>query len=179
MWTVQPSVIPQNRNVERKSKNFPFIMAYTSRPSMPTTCDRTSSIHPLTTDVDMPTFPLTKNWTGWTLYCASQVPDRTELLVPSHAAAALVTSTVSATTASLTSLQLMMGWCLSIQNLRCAERKLWQHQGPKRRNLQINFRRNQGNRERNTFPHLLVYLCKIAPLGASNCKLQIPMNQTS
>ena len=135
MWTVQPSVIPQNRNVERKSNIFPFIMAYTSRPSVPTTCDRTSSRHPLTTDVDMPTFPLTKNWTGWTLCCASQGPQWTELLVPSNAAAALAASTASTTTASLTSLQLMMGWCLSVQNLRCTGAKKNPRQGPIRSNL--------------------------------------------
>ena len=105
MWTVQPSVIPQQQSVERKSNIFPFIMAYTSRPSVPTTCDRTSSRHPLTTDVDMPTFPLTKNWTGWTLCCASQGPEWTKLLVPSNAAAAHWYSGLSITTASLTSSQ--------------------------------------------------------------------------
>ena len=114
MWTVQPSVIPQDNNVERKSNIFPFIVAYTSRPSV----DRTSSRHPLTTDVDKPTFPLTKNWTGWTLCCASQGPEWTELLVPCNASGALATSTVS-TTASLTSLQLMKNWCLSFQIVRC------------------------------------------------------------
>ena len=80
-------------------------MAYTSRPSVPTTCDRTSSRHPLTTDVDMPTFPLTKNWTGWTLCCASQGNEWTKLLVPSNAAAAHWYSGHSVTTASLASSQ--------------------------------------------------------------------------
>ena len=98
-------MIPQNHNVERKSNIFPFIMAYTSRPSVPTTCDRTSSRHPLTTDVEMPIIPLTKNWTGWTLCYASQGPEWTELLVPSNAAAALWYSGLSVTTASLTSSQ--------------------------------------------------------------------------
>ena len=105
MWNVQPSVIPQNHSVERKSTIFPFIVAYTSRPSVPMTCDRTSSRHPLTTDVDMPTFPLTKNWTGWTLCCASQGPDWQTLLVWTNAAAAFWYSGLSVTTASLTSSQ--------------------------------------------------------------------------
>ena len=127
-------MIPHNNNVEHKSKIFPFIVAYTSKPSVPMTCDRTSSRHPLTTDVDEPAFPLTKNWTGWTLCCASKVPDWTQLLAPSNAAAALATSTVS-TTASLTSLQLMKNWCLSVQRWRSTGRTKILRQGPIRSNL--------------------------------------------
>ena len=136
-------MIPQDNNVELESNIFPFIVAYTSRPSVPTTCDRTSSRHPLTTDVDEPVFPLTKNWTGWTLCCASQGPEWTELLVPCNAAAALATGTGS-TTASLTSLQLMKNWCL-LPDRALHERKQRQHQDPKRRNVQNTSWRNEIN----------------------------------
>ena len=111
---------PCRRQRELKSTIFPCNIAYTSRPPVPMTCDRISSRPPLTTDVDLPTFSFTKNWTfgtGWNSR-ASKVPDWTQLLAPSNAATALVASTVSTTTAFLTSLRLMMGLCLSVQSWR-------------------------------------------------------------
>ena len=87
---------PHADSVELMSTNFPLIVAYTSPNSPPpmTPCS-TSSTCSLTTQVDMPHLPLTKNWIvlfpGWT-FGASQIPDRTRLrrlLVPTAAAASI------------------------------------------------------------------------------------------
>ena len=160
--TISDSTKPYIMLERRKSNIFPVIMEYTSRPSVPTTCDRTSSRRPRTTDVDLPTFPLTKNWTGWTLCCASQGPGWTKLLVPLNAAAALVAGANSATTASLTSLQLMMGWCLSVQSWRSTSAKKFPARVPAVETWKETF---EETREAES---ALLSSCFSAPLDASN-----------
>ena len=60
MWTVQSPTMPAEDNVELKSPIFPSITTYTSRPPVPMICDRISSGPPLTTDVTCQPSPLTK-----------------------------------------------------------------------------------------------------------------------